>query len=45
VLVWGRRRPLDEILGAATGEAPTRFAALATRLWTPLREAEELGGR
>ncbi|GAA4784137.1 exodeoxyribonuclease V subunit gamma [Actinomycetospora chlora] len=45
VLVWGRRRPLDEILGAATGGAPTRFSALATRLWTPLREAEELGGR
>jgi exodeoxyribonuclease V gamma subunit len=45
VLVWGRRRPLDELLGAATGEAPHRFAALATRLWTPLRGAEQLGGR
>jgi exodeoxyribonuclease V gamma subunit len=45
VLVWGRRRPLDELVGAATGEAPSRFAGLATRLWTPVREAEELGDR
>ena len=45
VLVWGRRRLLDDLVGAATGEAPSRFAGLATRLWTPVREAEELGSR
>ena len=45
VLVWGRKRQLDDLVGAATGEAPSRFAGLATRLWTPVREAEELGSR
>ena len=45
VLVWGRRRLLDDLVGAATGEAPSRFAGLATWLWTPVREAEELGSR
>lgn len=45
VLVWGRRRALDDLVGAANGDAPSRFAGLATRLWTPVREAEGWGGR
>jgi len=44
VLVWGRRRLLDDLVGGPFGDAPSRFAALATRLWTPVREAEDLGG-
>ncbi|GLZ45922.1 RecBCD enzyme subunit RecC [Actinomycetospora sp. NBRC 106375] len=40
VLVWGRRRALDDLVGPATGDAPSRFGALATRLWTPVRDAE-----
>jgi exodeoxyribonuclease V gamma subunit len=46
VLVWGRRRALDDLVGPADGPpdapAPSRFAGLATRLWTPVRDAEEL---
>ncbi|PVZ11070.1 exodeoxyribonuclease V subunit gamma [Actinomycetospora cinnamomea] len=42
VLVWGRRRVLDDLVGAPCGDAPSRFASLATRLWTPVREAEDL---
>ncbi|MEJ2888797.1 exodeoxyribonuclease V subunit gamma [Actinomycetospora aeridis] len=45
VLVWGRRRLLEDLVGPADGDAPSRFAGLATRLWTPVREAEEVSGR
>ncbi|MFC5137054.1 exodeoxyribonuclease V subunit gamma [Actinomycetospora rhizophila] len=45
VLVWGRRRALDDLVGPADGDAPSRFAGLATRLWTPIRETEELAAR
>ncbi|WP_433784353.1 exodeoxyribonuclease V subunit gamma [Actinomycetospora sp. CA-101289] len=45
VLVWGRRRLLDDLVGDPSGDAPSRFAGLATRLWTPVRDAEELRGR
>ena len=42
VLVWGRRRALDDLVGPADGDSPSRFAGLATRLWTPVRDAEEM---
>ncbi|MEJ2862776.1 exodeoxyribonuclease V subunit gamma [Actinomycetospora flava] len=42
VQVWGRRRTLDDLVGPADGDAPSRFAGLATRLWTPVRDAEDL---
>ncbi|MGA5305854.1 exodeoxyribonuclease V subunit gamma [Nucisporomicrobium flavum] len=40
-LVWGADAPLDRLLAdPANGSEPTRFGALAMRLWEPLCRAE-----
>jgi exodeoxyribonuclease V gamma subunit len=51
-LVWGRRADLDVLLAALPGDdnqpgqrelsEPSRFAALAVRLWSPLLDAERI---
>ena len=46
--VWGDRAPLEALLEQSPADderwpdEPTRFGALARRLWTPVLEAEEL---
>ena len=48
VHVWGDRAPLEALLDQRPADderwpdEPTRFGALARRLWTPVLEAEEL---
>ncbi len=39
------QRLLDDLLGDPCGDAPSRFASLATRLWTPVRTAEDVTSR
>ncbi len=44
-LVWGDGAPFSALLAEPSGDPdePTRFAALARRVWAPLLAAEELG--
>ncbi|OBJ70960.1 exodeoxyribonuclease V subunit gamma [Mycobacterium sp. 1274756.6] len=48
VAVWGKESPLSRLLddrprpGEETPGEPTRFGALALRLWTPVLDSEEL---